>query len=370
MSAKKRADSPGPHKILTLDGGGIRGALTIEVLAKIEKIVNKKGHETLADYFDYIAGTSTGAILATGLSLGWSVDKLRAFYEAQGEEMFDRTFLLNKFHYKYDDDHLRKTLQKEIGTQTLGSTKLKTLLMLVMRNASTDSPWPLSNNPYALFNDKKLPDNNLNLPLWQLVRASTAAPTFFPPECVRVGDQEFIFVDGGVTSYNNPSFQCFLMATSEPYRLNWATGEDQLLVVSVGTGSSPIANEGLAPGDMNLLYNATTIPSALMFAATNEQDLLCRLFGNCLAGDKIDSEVGDLRSDNNSLSAGPVNPKLFTYMRYNAELTDEGLQRLGVKNVDAKQMQKMDCAANVKGLQKIGKAVAAKQVHAKDFSGF
>lgn len=370
MSAKQRADSKGPHKILTLDGGGIRGALTIEVLAKIEKIANKKGCETLSDYFDYIAGTSTGAILATGLSLGWSVDKLREFYNAQGESMFDKTFLLNKFHYKYDDDNLRKTLQKEIGTVKLGSPKLKTLLMLVMRNATTDSPWPLSNNPYAKFNDKKLADNNLELPLWQLVRASTAAPTFFPPECVSIGEQEFIFVDGGITSYNNPSFQCFLMATAEPYRLNWATGEDQLLIVSVGTGASPNVNEGLSPGDMNLLYNASTVPSALMSAAANEQDLLCRVFGHCLSGASIDSEVGDLCSANGSLCQGPVNSKLFTYMRYNAELTDRGLKALGVKKVDARQMQKMDCAANLKDLQKIGKAVAAKQVKSEHFSAF
>lgn len=370
MTAKQRADSAGPHKILTLDGGGIRGALTIEVLAKLEKIANKKGCKTLSDYFDYIAGTSTGAILATGLSLGWTVDKLRTFYHAQGESMFDKTFLLNKFHYKYDDDFLRKTLQKQIGTITLGSPKLKTLLMLVMRNATTDSAWPLSNNPYAKFNDKKLSDQNLDLPLWQLVRASTAAPTFFPPECVKIGKQNYIFVDGGVTCYNNPSFQCFLMATSEPYRLNWATGEDQLLVVSVGTGSSPNINEGLSPGDMNLLYNASTIPSALMFAAANEQDMLCRLFGNCLSGAEIDAEVGDLCSANGSASKGPVDPKLFTYMRYNAELTDDGLKRLGVKKIDARQMQKMDSAENLKGLQKIGKAVADKQVKLEHFSAF
>jgi patatin-like phospholipase/acyl hydrolase len=64
---------------------------------------------------------------------------------------------------------------------TLGSDKLQTLLLLVLRSATTDSPWPLSNNPSAKYNDRNRADCNLLLPLWQLVRASTAAPTYFHP---------------------------------------------------------------------------------------------------------------------------------------------------------------------------------------------
>ena len=370
MTAKARAQSQREHRILTLDGGGIRGVLSIEILAKIEVIAKKKGYSCLADYFDYIAGTSTGGIIAAGLSLGWSVDKIRSFYEQNAKAMFDKAFLLNRFRYKYDDDNLQKILKKELGTIKLGSSSIKTLLMLVMRNASTDSPWPISNNPFAKYNDKSLSDTNTNIPLWQLIRASTAAPTFFPPECVSVGNKDFIFVDGGVTCYNNPSFQTFLMATSEPYRLNWETGEDKLLLVSVGTGSSPIANAGLLPGDMNLLYNATTIPSALMFAAANEQDMLCRMFGNCLSGDAIDLEVGDMCASNGSLCKGPGPSKLFTYMRYNAELTDTGLADLGLKKIDATRMQAMDDANNVKGLQAIGKAVARAAIKPEHFAKF
>ena len=126
------------------------------------------------------------------------------------------------------------------------------------------------------------------------MRASTAAPTYFPPEVVRVGGHEFVFVDGGVTTYNNPAFLLFLMATIEPYRLGWRAGEKDMLVVSIGTGTSPKANVDLGPDEMNLLYNAGSIPSALMYAALNEQDMLCRVFGRCVAGDPLDREVGDL----------------------------------------------------------------------------
>src|SRR5262249_51646558 len=157
------------------------------------------------------------------------------------------------------------------GDHRLGTRALKTYLMLVLRNATTDSPWPLSNNPAAKYNDHDRSDCNLKLPLWQLVRASTAAPTYFPPEVIRFGDAyDFVFVDGGVTMYNNPAFQLFLMATIKPYRLQWPAGEKQMLVVSVGTGAAADANKNLAPSQMNIVYNASSIPSALMFAAANE----------------------------------------------------------------------------------------------------
>src|SRR5262249_2346749 len=88
-----------------------------------------------------------------------------------------------------------------------------------------DSPWPLSNNLFAKYNDRALLACNAKLPLWQLVRASTAAPTYFPPEVmtyfplevIMCGNQPFIFVDRGVTMYNNPTFQMFLMATVDRY---------------------------------------------------------------------------------------------------------------------------------------------------------
>ncbi len=240
--------------------------------------------------------------------------------------MFDKASLLKKFKYQYEDKELKKMLKKEFGPDTtLGSDDLKTLLMMVMRNSTTDSPWPVSNNPGAKYNSRDRDDCNLDLPLWQLVRASTAAPVYFPPEKVRIGKHDFVFVDGGITTYNNPSFQTFLMATLGPYNLGWETGEDKLLIVSVGTGTSPDANADLSPNQMNLLYNASSLPSALMFAALNEQDLLCRAFGNCLCGDELDREVGDL-IDKEGTMKRPVASRLFTYVRYNAELSREGVR--------------------------------------------
>ncbi len=357
------------RKLLALDGGGIRGAISLEVLSAVEEIARRKlgrPDAVLADYFDYIAGTSTGAIIATGLSLGMSVSDLRRFYVEVGPDMFSRAGVLRRFHYKFDQDRLAAQLKAVFGADTkLGSRKLRTLLMLVMRNATTDSPWPISNNPAATFNDSQRSDCNLNLPLWQLVRASTAAPTYFPPEVVRVGDHEFLFVDGGVTMYNNPAFQLFLMATLPPYKLGWPTGTDRMLLVSVGTGANPKANAHLRPEDIHLLYNASSIPCALMFAALNEQDFLCRIFGDCLAGDELDQEVGHMRGED-----GPATDKLFTYVRYSPQLTEQGLAQLGLTGIRPESVQALDSVDHIQDLQRVGKALAEREVRESHFERF
>ncbi|MBC1197341.1 patatin-like phospholipase family protein [Microcystis aeruginosa BLCCF158] len=375
MSVQEILSKTGPRKLLALDGGGIRGIITIEVLAKIESLLQEKlGADDkflLADYFDYIAGTSTGAIIASCLSWGMRVSEVREFYINQGENMFDSASLLKQFQYKFEDKNLAKELrekfqEKDGSVATLGSSLLKTLLLMVMRNATTDSPWPISNNPYARYNDPSRPDCNLQLPLWQLIRASTAAPTYFPPEVIEVEKGEpFVFVDGGITSFNNPAFQLFLMATTKPYKLNWPVGEDKMLLVSVGTGMTPSANKNLKPGEMNLLYNAGAIPSALMFAAQNQQDMLCRIFGKCLEGDIIDQEVGNMIDIN-----APGGEKLFTYMRYNADLSHEGLSALGLTQINPADVQKMDAVDKIEELQAVGKAIADQKVKKEHFVNF
>ena len=372
MTVEDIMERPGPRRLLALDGGGIRGLITVEVLAEIERrLQGDRGDEfVLADAFDYVAGTSTGAIIATCVALGMRVDEIRAFYLASGKDMFDKASLLRRFRTKFEDEKLAAKLKGVLGEHTtLGSEDLRTLLLIVMRNATTDSPWPLSSNPGALYNLRSRTAEgkacNLDLPLWQLVRASTAAPTYFPPEVIDAGGLEpFVMVDGGITTYNNPAFLLFLMATAEPYRLCWPTGVDKMLLVSIGTGTSPKANQDLTPEDMNLVYNATSIPSALMFAALNEQDLLCRVFGDCRHGDVLDREVGTLIG-----AKGPVEPKLFTYLRYNAELTREWLDEHGLDHVSPRDVQRLDSTAHMDELRQVGEQVAA-QVSAAHFASF
>jgi predicted acylesterase/phospholipase RssA len=374
----QRLTRKGPRKLLALDGGGIRGVLSLEILAEMERLLIKQSGRPdyrLGDYFDYVSGTSTGGIIAAGVAMGMSVKQILDFYVNNGAAMFDKANLLSRlksqFQSKFNSEPLAEKLQDVFGKDTtMGSQKIRSLLLLVMRNATTDSPWPISNNPFAKYNDEKHPANNLNFPLWQLVRASTAAPTYFPPEVIVCGGKPFVFVDGGVTMYNNPAFQMFLMATVSHYWAKapvdlprWKTGPDDMLIVSVGTGTSAGQNFSLRPEEMTLLFNASTIPSALMYAALNEQDFLCRVFGDCVEGSPLDREVGTMMP-----SHGPLDAKLFRYARYNAELTPEGLQALGCGKIDPAKVQQMDQVEAIDDLRTVGKAVAAQRVKAEHFN--
>jgi uncharacterized protein len=202
--------------------------------------------------------------------------------------------------------------------------------------------------------------------LWQLVRASTAAPTFFPPEVVTFaegtpGEYQFVFVDGGVTTYNNPAFLAFQMATAAPYKVSWATGVDKLLIVSVGTGSAPRERPDLDADHLWLLDYARDIPSALMNAASAGWDMTCRIVGECRFGGAIDREIGDLVV----LPDAPANwtgPKQFAYVRYDPETTEKGLAALGVGEVNAANVQKMDSVEHIREIQRVGQAFAQKHV--------
>jgi patatin-like phospholipase/acyl hydrolase len=383
---KARLQSANPKKILCCDGGGIRGLASVEILAKIEADLRtqlkKDASFVLADYFDFVCGTSTGAIIATCISAGMSVDEVRRFYVDNGKQMFDKTSIFNRLHYKYDDEPLAKILQTalnkrlqtegEQGHVLLGNNNLKTLLMLVLRNHTTDSPWFVSNNPYAKYNDTTRDDCNLELPLWQLVRASTAAPTFFPPEVVEFGKQkkyQFIFVDGGVTTYNNPAFMAFQTVTATPYGINWQTGEQKMLIVSIGTGSAPNVALTVKGRNMDLLYNAAHVPNALMDAATAGWDMTCRTLGRCRFGRKIDSEFGDMvqKKDHENWTG----KKLFTYLRYDPDLSQSGINELGLATIKAEQVLMLDAVENIGDLQKIGKKFSEAYVDtATHFEGF
>ena len=167
-----------------------------------------------------------------------------------------------------------------------------------------------------------------------------------------------------MTVYNNPAFLLFLMATVDRYELRWQAGRERMLVVSVGTGTSPKADQELEPEHMNVVYNATSVPAALMFAALNEQDMLCRVFGDCRHGDELDREVGDLIG-----SLGPAEPKLFTYLRYNAELSRQWLGDHGLAHIDPRDVQPLDSTKHMGELQEVGRKVAA-EVTPQQFDGF
>jgi patatin-like phospholipase/acyl hydrolase len=384
----QRIQSTAPKRILACDGGGILGLMSVEILAKLEADLRLKLDQpklVLADWFDFVCGTSTGAIIATCIASGMSMDTLRSFYVDSGDQMFSKARLLDRLKYSYTDEplaqKLREELNKALGKQPadppalLGDEGLRCLLMMVMRNHSTDSPWPVTNNPAAKYNQRARKDCNLLLPLWQLVRASTAAPTFFPPEVITFapgtpGEYRFVFVDGGVTTYNNPAFLAFQMATTSPYGINWATGPQQMLIVSVGTGSAARSRPDLGRDDEWLLDHAKNIPSALMNAASAGWDMACRMLGECRHGPAIDREYGDMLVGDPPVVGNFTGPKLFTYARYDPDVTQAGLNELGLPDVKAEDVQKMDSTAHIADIQKVGKAYAERHLSLHHLRGF
>ncbi|MGD8267012.1 MAG: patatin-like phospholipase family protein [Desulfobacterales bacterium] len=358
------------HRLLALDGGGIRGIITLEVLNRMEELLaettGRGASFRLCDFFDYVAGTSTGAIIAAGLALGMSATELLDFYKQTGPAMFDKQFILKRWQALYKSQPLKKELQETFGAHTtLGSGDLKCLLMAVTRNRTTDSPWPISSNPQAKYNDRKRPDCNLQIPLWQIVRASTAAPVFFPPEVIQWDpddeDKAFVFVDGGMTPYNNPAFLLYRMATDPGYRLNWATGEENLLLISVGTGAAATQGEDVEEPHRGLLGNVAGIPGALMYAAMVDQDTLCRQVGRCVHGAVLDREIGAMIPRDPGGRRIPLSNNLgrrFLYARYNADLSTDGLAALGLDDINPANVQKLDSIAYIDDLRRVGRKVA------------
>lgn len=329
-------------RLLALDGGGILGLISLQILKKIEDdlkagVPNPQAFR-LRDYFDYIGGTSTGAIMATGLALGWSVDDLIRFYEKHGSKMFTRAWLWNKPFHKYTAGPLSKLLREQIGEETIlqlqqsGRLSTDKHLLIVTHNLSTDSPWPLSTNPKAKYNVEDHPECNRKIPLWQLVRASAAAPTYFPPQDIELPRGVRKFEDGGVTPYNNPALLLHRMATLSAYRCEWPDGETRMMIVSVGAGCSVTPQPGLRNAGRHLISNAESIPTGLMQRISDENDIKCRTVGRCVFGAPIDSELGDLMYplDKHPEDLG----RRFLYARYNPILTKKGLADLRLTHLE------------------------------------
>ena len=392
-----------PRRMLSLDGGGIRGLITLGILEKIEAVLRdatgEGGTFRLGEWFDYIGGTSTGAILAAALARGMTVAELIDFYVSTGPEMFEKNRLLQRFWSLYKSDPLKDKLRQVMNQPRMGDPpivngkdldlspdNLRCLLLIVTRNATTDSPWPVSSNPEAKYNAPDRKDCNLRIPLWRLVRASTAAPVYFPPEVLNWDptdpDKSFVFVDGGMTPYNNPSFLLYRMATHEPYRLCWKTGEKNLLLISVGTGEAERSGPSTFDPQTSLVGNVTAIPGNLMNAMSIDQDLNCRTVGRCTHGSIIDRELLDLISRESQsdwtlerIMKVPPIPlekdlgRAFLYARYNADLSQKGLEAIGLGKLNPDDMQKLDAINQIDNLLAIGRAVG-QDVKPEHFGSF
>jgi patatin-like phospholipase/acyl hydrolase len=219
-------------RILSIDGGGIRGIIPALVLAELERRTGKP----VAKLFDLVAGTSTGGILAVGLTMPgtkrkpkYSADDLVSLYEENGDDIFHRSkwhqirAIGNLAEEKYPSEGIERVLAERFG---------KALLSEVLTNVLVTAYDIELRQPHFFKSDRarKYPDRNFHLA--DIARATSAAPTYFEPAQIRsqAGDDPVALVDGGVYA-NNPA-ACALVEAICTY----GAALSDMTFLSLGTG--------------------------------------------------------------------------------------------------------------------------------------
>jgi hypothetical protein len=360
----------GPKRILSLDGGGIRGVLTLEYLSVMEKLLKERsgrGDFLLCDYFDLIGGTSTGSIIAAGLACGMSVDKLKKLYYEIGNSVFVNEFWRTGglLAPKFPSEPLVRALDAQLGSQTtLGDDRIRTGLMIMMKRLDTGSPWPLHNHPGGRYAKQ---DQDLHLT--QAVRASTAAPTYFEPQEINISSRDGLvvrgtFVDGGVSPFNDPALQLLMLVALDGHGFRWQTGKDELLLISLGTGAYKKTYTSEELVKMPTMAQGLLSLQSLMDDCARMNHAMLQWLTNCILHWQIDRAVQNMAHDS---KAGP---QLATYARYDALLDPVWMKtEVGIELTPDKleRISKMDDPSSMVELAEIGRIAAAKQIKSEHF---
>jgi hypothetical protein len=401
---------PGPKRVLALDGGGVRGAITVAFLERIEALLSEQCGQSvrLGDYFHLVGGTSTGSIIAGALALGYRAEQVRDLYTRLAPLAFVRKkTAIPVLQAKFDVRGLRHEIEKIVGDLELDSDRLITGMCVVTKRIDTGSPWILANNPAAPYwHGSSSHDGNKHYRLANLVRASTAAPHYFDPELIPINRRKSqlpleaaaplqkpvlarfaqaalerigwrskpvpdttdygLFIDGGVTPHNNPSFALLQMISLKRFGLCWKPGPGDLSVVSVGTGTF---RPRLNYQDLGFARYPQLALHALMSLMTDAETLILaqmQWLGECPAPWEINSEIGTIAED------GPPGGKLFRFLRYDVRLEPDWLQEqlgLSVAPKDIERYRCMDDPGIVRDIYEIAKVAAKQQVRPEHFPG-
>jgi uncharacterized protein len=216
------------YRILSFDGGGIRGIVSLVMLRRLQRRTPELVART-----DLIAGTSTGGIIALGLAAGKSVDELIALYRDNGERIFDDSWWddvvdLGKISgADYDSRNLAKVLRREFGDTRL--RELNKQVLIPAFDLDNEDPDPRRRTWKPLFyHNFPGSDSDGEQRVVDVALSTSAAPTYFPSYRGNV--------DGGVVA-NNPSMAA-LTETQDPRAvLSPRPGLEEILMLSVGTGT-------------------------------------------------------------------------------------------------------------------------------------
>jgi hypothetical protein len=378
----ERLYAPGPKRILSIDGGGVRGAIAIAFLQRIETVLRERYGRpdmVLADYFDLIGGTSVGSIIAAGLALGRSADDVAATFDEMGPRMFrGGGFRVPLIQARFDPRRMEGLLQETFGDLTLGSAPWRCGFGAVSKRVDTGSSWLITNCTRAKYWDGS-PDEahlppaerktvpNARYPLAKVIQSSAAAPIYF--DLVRLeiaaGDHG-VFFDGAMTPHNNPALQLAMAALVPPYGFGWRAGADELLIVSVGAGGPRPRKPEWVSGRVPSLLKALHALISMSYDTSELGLAMLQWLGHSPNPWIINSEVGAL-ADMRPGGAAP----LWTVLRYDALLDPKWLDRELGLTFDGQAMAKllrMDDDRQIPHLHEIGSAAAARQVDPDHFT--
>jgi patatin-like phospholipase/acyl hydrolase len=259
------------RRILSLDGGGIRGIVSCIWLAGVDDALRQAGKPGLLQGFDLIAGSSTGAIVACGLAMGFTPDKLADLYRTQRHVIFPgiagrlwsrggRLFTQGPSAPRYDAKGLEKVLKKVFGAATLGQAKLPVMV------TSYDT---ISRTPIIF---KSFKSEHHDLPMWEVCRASSAAPTYFPAHPMTIEGRKCATIDGGVVA-NNPTACAIAEALRKDARVD---NTQDLVVLSIGTGERTRSIDLKSAQEWGALEWAIPIIDVLFDGNTDSVDYIAR----------------------------------------------------------------------------------------------
>lgn len=223
-------------KILSIDGGGVRGIIPAMVLAEIEAQTGKP----ISELFDLVVGASTGGILALGLvapekqaatNPRYTAQQFLGFYLEESHEIFDKSLFFKitrgLFARRYHAQTLEKSLQKYFG---------HTMLSEALTNVVVPS-YEIHGRFTAFFKSRDVTIKRIekDVLMSDVARAGSAAPTYFVPKKIQAYP-DATFIDGGVFA-NNPAM-CAYAEAKEIF-----PDDEDLLVVSLGTGNPQLTIE-------------------------------------------------------------------------------------------------------------------------------
>ncbi|XVF61138.1 hypothetical protein PTKIN_Ptkin08bG0105400 [Pterospermum kingtungense] len=304
--------------VLSIDGGGIRGIIPGVILAKLESQLQKLDgdHVRIADYFDVIAGTSTGGLITAMLAAPnengrplLAAKDIVPFYLKNGPQIFPQMSGVLAWAAKlskaltgprYDGKYLYKVIRDTLGNTTLHQT----LTSVAIPTFDIKKLQP------TIFSTYQVPINpDINALLSDICIGTSAAPTYFPSYYFKNNEEEFNLIDGGIAA-NNPT----LVAISEVTKQIMKENPDfdsidpldyaRFLVISLGAGSNRLEKKYNAKtaskwGVISWLYENNNTPIIDCYSEAGK-DMVD--YHNCVVFQALHSEDKYLRIDDDTLS--------------------------------------------------------------------